>query len=131
MSRAELDAGPPRYFAERRPYAWPEQLTRVVEGDDVELLPGLTLLSTPGHSPGHLSLLVRLPESGAVLLAGDAISRPYELESGINGGASDQQESRHSAQRLLGLAERERALVVMGHDPAPDPPLRHVPEWYR
>ncbi len=30
-------------------------------------------LSTPGHTPGHQSLLVKLPKTGAVLLSGDAV----------------------------------------------------------
>jgi N-acyl homoserine lactone hydrolase len=129
VARAELEAGPPRYHGGRRPVEWPEQRTQPVDGDE-ELLPGLTLLSTPGHSPGHLSVRVRLPRTGTVILAIDAISRPWELESGVNGGASDQTAARRSAQRLLELAEAERALLIPGHDPRPQPPLRYVPEWY-
>src|SRR5207249_8701134 len=33
----------------------------------------VTILSTPGHTPGHQSLLVRLPKTGAVVLSGDAV----------------------------------------------------------
>ena len=129
MSRAEHQAGPPRYHGDRRPLAWPDQPTRLVVGDE-ELLPGLTLLATPGHSPGHLSALVRLPRTGAVLLAGDAISRPAELETGVNGGASEQAAARTSAARLLEIAEREEALLVYGHDPAQRLLLRMVPAFY-
>jgi N-acyl homoserine lactone hydrolase len=43
-----------------------------VDGD-TELLPGLTLLETSGHTPGHQSVLVRLPQTGPVLLAIDAV----------------------------------------------------------
>jgi len=32
----------------------------------------VTILSTPGHTPGHQSLLVRLPKTGYVVLSGDA-----------------------------------------------------------
>ncbi len=35
---------------------------------DLELAEGLTLLETPGHAPGHLSLLVELPEAGTFCL---------------------------------------------------------------
>jgi N-acyl homoserine lactone hydrolase len=129
VSRDEWEHGPPRYNGGARPVAWPDQETRLVEGD-TELLPGVTLLQTPGHSPGHLSLLVRLPRTGAVVLAGDAISRPAELESGENGGASDPEEARRSARRLVDLSTEQGALLVYGHDPRPEPPLRFVPEWY-
>jgi glyoxylase-like metal-dependent hydrolase (beta-lactamase superfamily II) len=32
-----------------------------------------TILSTLGHTPGHQSLLVKLPKTGAVRLSGDAV----------------------------------------------------------
>ena len=89
MSRAEREAGPPRYHGDVRPLDWPPAARyRLVAGDE-ELAPGLTLLATPGHSPGHLSLVVDLRETGSVVLACDAISREAELASGVNGGASD------------------------------------------
>jgi glyoxylase-like metal-dependent hydrolase (beta-lactamase superfamily II) len=47
-------------------YRW-----RLLDGD-TELAPGLTVLRTDGHTPGHQSLLVHLPQSGPVLLTGDA-----------------------------------------------------------
>src|SRR5512135_801914 len=45
---------------------------RLIEGD-TELRPGLTLLETSGHAPGHQSVLVRLPQTGPVLLTIDAV----------------------------------------------------------
>jgi N-acyl homoserine lactone hydrolase len=130
VSRAERDAGPPRYFGDLRPVAWPaEPRYRLVESDE-DLLPGVTLLSTPGHSPGHLSLLVRLPRTGAVLLAGDAISRPAELHSGVTGGAWDPALARVSAERLRRLASLEGALLVYGHDPDREAALLTVPVFY-
>src|SRR2546427_8142604 len=44
---------------------------RLLDGD-TELLPGVTVLRTDGHTPGHQSLLVELPETGPVILSGDA-----------------------------------------------------------
>jgi N-acyl homoserine lactone hydrolase len=116
VGRAELETGPPRYFGDVRPVAWPTALRyHVIDGDE-ELFPGVELLSTPGHSPGHLSLLVRLRRTGALLLAGDAISRPAELDTGENGGAWDEERARASAVRLLEIAEREGARLLFGHD---------------
>ena len=90
----------------------------------------MELLSTPGHAPGHLSLLIRLPHTGPVLLAGDAISRPAELESGNNGGAWDQQVARESALRLVELARHEHALLVYGHDWEQWSSLSKMPHFY-
>lgn len=130
VGRAELEDGRPRYYGSARLVDWPlGQAYRVVDGDE-ELFAGVEILSTPGHSPGHLSLLVRLSATGPILLAGDAISRPAELESGHNGGASDQQRARESAERLLEIARREDALLVFGHDLEQWENLRKVPCFY-
>ena len=115
VGRAERALGPPRYLEDRRPIAWPEQTYQLVD-DDTALCPGVTLLATPGHSPGHLSLLVRLQETGPVLLTGDAISRAGEPEEDFGGNASDPAQAATSACRLLEMAERERAMIVYGHD---------------
>jgi len=129
VGRAERALERPRYFGDVRPLTWPQAEYVLVDGDE-EILPGLVALSTPGHSPGHLSLLVRLAETGSVLLAGDAVSRPAELESGRNGGAWDDELARSSAERLVGLAARESALLVYGHDPAQWRTLRRAPVAY-
>ena len=119
----------PRYFGDARPLEWPEHPNTLLLKEDTELAPGLTLLSTPGHAPGHLSLLVRLPETGAVLLTADAISRPDELETGF-GGAWNEGKARESAYRLMALAEAEGAWVVYGHDPEAWEGLKKAPEYY-
>src|SRR4051812_1292314 len=65
-------------------YEWPDprgvprfpagQPVVKAEGDhDVFGDGSVTLISTPGHSPGHQCLLVKLPKTGAILLSGDAV----------------------------------------------------------
>lgn len=130
VSAADRALPRPRYFGARRPLAWPEDVPTQRVEHDCELLPGVTLLVTPGHAPGHLSLLLRLPESGAVLLVADAIARPAELTEGF-AGAFDEAQARASAERLLEIAEREEAWVVFGHDPGQWRVLRKAPEFYR
>ncbi|HYI74322.1 MAG TPA: N-acyl homoserine lactonase family protein [Gaiellaceae bacterium] len=131
MSSAERRAGPPRYYGDLRPLEWPTNThSRDVDGDE-EIAPGLTLLATPGHSPGHLSLLVELAETGTVILACDAISREHEVATGVNGGSSDDEAARRSANRLVELADERRALLVYGHDPEQSRTLRRAPETYR
>jgi N-acyl homoserine lactone hydrolase len=45
------------------------------EGDG-EVVPGAWVISSPGHTPGHQSVLVSLPASGKMLLAFDATVQP-------------------------------------------------------
>ena len=99
----------PRYFGEARPLEWPEHADTLLIDEDTELVPGVTLLSTPGHAPGHLSLLLRLPETGAVLLTADAISRPDELETGF-GGAWDKTQAALERRAHLGTRKTRKRL---------------------
>jgi N-acyl homoserine lactone hydrolase len=66
-----------------------------------------------------------------VLLAGDAISREHEVQTGVNGGAADVEQARESARRLLEIARDEEALLVYGHDPEQRRTLRFAPDVYR
>ncbi len=50
------------------------QLTRVADGH--EIVPGVTMIATPGHTMGHMSLIVE-SEGQSLLVTGDAIRDPY------------------------------------------------------
>src|SRR5215472_10011637 len=67
-------AGMERFQSLRAQWDRPGARYRFVDGD-AELLPGIELIETSGHVPGHQAVLVRLAETGPVLLAIDAISR--------------------------------------------------------
>jgi N-acyl homoserine lactone hydrolase len=41
----------------------------------------VTLISTPGHSPGHQNLLVKLPKTGAVMFTGDSVHTKTNWDS--------------------------------------------------
>jgi N-acyl homoserine lactone hydrolase len=130
VSRAER-AATPRYFdGVESPIDWPTNRREALIDGDTDLVDGVRLLSTPGHSRGHLSLLVRLPNTGNVLLACDAISRPQEWDADRYGGAWDEALVRASARRLMQLADAKRAFLIYGHDPAQWKTLKKAPEFY-
>src|SRR5262249_16616010 len=53
----------------QKPFS-PEHKMQQIEGDKALFGDGsLTILSTPGHTPGHQSLLVHLPKTGYVVLS--------------------------------------------------------------
>ena len=57
----------------QKPFS-PEHKALLIEGDkDLFADSSLTLLSTPGHTPGHQSLLVHLDKTGNVVLSGDVV----------------------------------------------------------
>lgn len=50
-----------------------------IEEDRTPLAPGITSAATPGHTPGHLSLILASGEERAILL-GDMVTSPRQLE---------------------------------------------------
>lgn len=83
---------------------------------------------TPGHSPGHQSLLVRLENAGAVVLAGDVAGTHLAYEQEVfHPYTWDTERAARSARRLRQRAVAEDADVFVLHDPddfarLPDPP---------
>ena len=53
----------PRFAGTQDQWDQPLERIRLVDGD-VELIPGLNLIDTNGHVPGHQSVLLRLPKTG-------------------------------------------------------------------
>jgi N-acyl homoserine lactone hydrolase len=75
----------------------------------------VVVLSTPGHTLGHQSLKVKLPETGTVILAGDAIWMEENLEgypAGLNYSVLDYT---NSVNRLKMMADIENAKLWFGH----------------
>jgi N-acyl homoserine lactone hydrolase len=92
-------------------------------------------LETSGHVPGHQSLLVRLPETGPVLLTIDAIPAASMLDPETRvvfpGNDEDEASTRASTRKLVEIARRQRvALIIHGHDHQQWPTLKRAPEWY-
>jgi N-acyl homoserine lactone hydrolase len=129
IGRAERAEPRPLYFGDMRPMEWPDADYRLIDAD-TPVCTGLMLLHTPGHSPGHLSALVTLPETGQVILTADAISRPSEPAEGMP-GSWDVAQAQASAARLTALARDTGAMLIYGHCPAQWPGLRKAPEAYR
>ena len=76
-------------------------------------------ISTPGHSPNHVSYLVNA-QSGPVLITGDACAYHAQFEHRIrpNPGVDDQQAAIRSLAGLRALYDRFPQLQVMvGHEP--------------
>lgn len=128
LTRIERAEPRPLWHGTARPIAWPDVETHLIDRD-TPLCHGVTLLATPGHTPGHLSLLLDLPETGAVILAADAINRETEPAEGFP-DAMDAAVAAQSAERLMQLQAVTGAKLVWGHDPAQWQTLRKAPQSY-
>jgi len=128
-----LDAASnPRFAALRSQWDQPMERIRLVDGD-VQLLPGLELIETSGHVPGHQSVMVRLPKTGAVLLTVDAVpfGRGFTHDTEGDGSNPEAEATRISTLKLLDLTEHEQTeLVIFGHDVAQWEGLKKLPEYY-
>jgi N-acyl homoserine lactone hydrolase len=123
-----------RFEMARPLWELPDERIRLVDGD-TELVPGVELIESSGHVPGHQAVLVRLPNSGPVLLGIDALPfdmGPYTPETRpIYGYDMDEAGVRASARKLLELADSEGVtLIVYGHDEAQWRTLRTAPAYY-
>jgi N-acyl homoserine lactone hydrolase len=75
------------------------------------------MLYTPGHTPGHHSLLVKLPQKGAVLISGDAVHfRENYDNDGVPSFNTDRAQTIASIERLKKIAANEKATLVIQHD---------------
>jgi N-acyl homoserine lactone hydrolase len=125
-------AGHARFASARAHWDHPDLHYRLVDGD-TELLPGLTLIETSGHAPGHQSVLVFLPQSGPVLLAIDAVilQRLFTLERQALPMDDNEEQLLASTRKLLDLVEREQVkLVIFGHDGSQWQTLKKAPDFY-
>jgi N-acyl homoserine lactone hydrolase len=125
-------SGHVRYAAARAHWDQPTLRYRLIEGD-TELLPGLWLIETSGHAPGHQSVLVDLPQTGKVLLAIDAVvlQRLFTADRRAWPTDDNEEQLRASTRKLLDLVEREHvALVIFGHDGEQWQTLKKAPAYY-
>jgi glyoxylase-like metal-dependent hydrolase (beta-lactamase superfamily II) len=88
--------------------------------DGHEVAPGVSLLATPGHTPGHTSVLVIDGGEGGVI-TGDAAHHPAEIEDPQIHAAfdSDPEQSTKSRVALVARAEADGLVVLGGHFPPP------------
>ena len=116
-----ITATPPNVGANVAPFAhWAKG------GGKLEVLPGdkdvfgdgtAVILNTPGHTPGHRSLLVRLKEMGNVLITGDLAHFHENYESnGVPSFNFHRGDTLASLDRFKKIAANLKATVIIQHD---------------
>lgn len=98
-------------------YDYPDFNWVLADGDWC-FLPGIQLISTPGHTPGHQSVVLwDVPDIGPVIIAGDAISSGEGVTSDTPGGiTSDATAAAQSIHRITALADAVDANLIVSHD---------------
>lgn len=87
----------------------------------------VVIFETPGHTPGHTSLQLMMPESGPVLLSGDLYHRAESRAlSRVPRFNADEQNTLASMEIFEARAEQLGAKVIIQHEPADIDPLGGV-----
>lgn len=129
-------------YVQKAEYDWPgaNNEPRFKPSHPVELLSGdkdvfgdgsLTILSTPGHTLGHQSLLVKLPKTGAVVLSGDAVHFRSNWENRrVPSMNANKDQSLASMQKIADTLDKEKAQLWINHDKAQRDSQEMSPEFY-
>jgi len=83
------------------------------------VLPGVQAVATPGHTAGHMSMLIELPQGRPILLAGDAADLQENLDDEIAPGTlwqDREDQALHSIRKLKQLAAAHDAWIWPNHD---------------
>jgi glyoxylase-like metal-dependent hydrolase (beta-lactamase superfamily II) len=112
----------PTRFPNAPTCVWPLADLGLVEFMDGEhsVTPSLTAMPTPGHTPGHMSILVASRGERALVL-GDAAHSPVQIQEPdwVSRADMDPELTRQTRKALIERLEREQILVAAGHFQAP------------
>jgi N-acyl homoserine lactone hydrolase len=129
-------------YVQKAEYDWPgaNNEPRFKPSHPVELLAGdkdvfgdgsVTILSTPGHTPGHQSLLVKLPKTGAVVLSGDAVHFKDNWDNRrVPSMNANKDQSTASMQKIADTLSKEKAQLWINHDKSQRDSQKMSPEFY-
>jgi N-acyl homoserine lactone hydrolase len=100
---------------------------------EYDVVPGVRAIESPGHTAGHMSLLVELPKGAPILIAGDAADLQENLEEEVAPGLCWQERDDlaiASIRRIKRLARASGARIWPNHDMAFFRKLRPFPGFY-
>ncbi len=115
----------------QKPFS-PEHKKELVEGDkDLFGDSSLVVLSTPGHTPGHQSLLVHLPKTGNIVLSGDLAHFQSNWDNRrVPDFNYDRAQSLASMEKIASVLNEKHAQLWINHDKPSSGARRHEPEFY-
>jgi N-acyl homoserine lactone hydrolase len=105
---------------------------KLLDGDtDVFGDGSVTLVATPGHTPGHQSLMVHLRNSGFIILSGDVVHLKQNFEKNtVPSLNTDKAASIASMDRVRGMIATYNAKLFINHDKAQSDTLKLLPAFY-
>jgi len=109
----------------------PQHLQLLAGDTDVFGDGSVNLVSTPGHTPGHQSLLVHLKNSGFIILSGDVVHLEENFEKdAVPSLNTDKAASIASMERIKRMIATYKAKLFINHDKAQSDTLKLLPAFY-
>lgn len=98
--------------------SWKTVRKTIIDGDyDVFGDGTVQIINTPGHTPGHQSLMLKLPQAGVIILSGDEFHQRSSFEPlRIPVFNTNRAETMASAERIKGLIKNSNAHLIIQHD---------------
>jgi glyoxylase-like metal-dependent hydrolase (beta-lactamase superfamily II) len=105
---------------------------QLIDGDtDVFGDGSVTLVSTPGHTPGSQSLLVHLRHSGFIILSGDVVHLEQNFEKNVVPSLNtDKAASIASMEKVRQMIATYKATLFINHDKPQTDKLKLLPAFY-
>jgi glyoxylase-like metal-dependent hydrolase (beta-lactamase superfamily II) len=136
VTRVEHDAmftvPPPRIASPDTYSALKESKTVFITGDYDVFGDGTVVVKpTPGHTPGHLALVVKLAKTGPVMLTGDMYHYPEEVtRDDLPPGEADKAQAAATRKAVREFVRKTGTQLWIGHDLVGFSKLRKSPEFY-
>ncbi len=129
-------------YVQKAEYDWPgpngdprfnpkHPVTKLDGDHDVFGDGSVTIISTPGHTPGHQSLLGRVQKTGAVVISGDAAHFKSNWDNRrVPGFNTGKEQTLASMDRIAGILAKEHAQLWINHDKAQSDGQKKAPDFY-
>jgi N-acyl homoserine lactone hydrolase len=129
-------------LAQKAEYEWPQPngqprfnpahpVTKIEGDHDVFGDGSAVLLATPGHTPGHQSFLLRLKNTGPILITGDAVhfrgNWDFRRVPGFN---VNRDQTLASMERIAAIVAATKAQMWIHHDRAQSDAQKKSPAFY-
>jgi glyoxylase-like metal-dependent hydrolase (beta-lactamase superfamily II) len=86
---------------------------------------------SPGHTPGHQSLFLKLAHTGPVLLSGDLYHYPEELKLKVIPAIDfNKEQTAKSRTAIEDFVAKNKAQLWIQHDAAHSKTLKKSPQYY-
>src|SRR5262245_45540292 len=107
--------------------------TVLLNGEDHDVFGDGTVVIkfTPGHTPGHQSLYLKLAKTGPLVLSGDLYHYPEELKLKVIPGFDlNKEQTAKSREMIEAFVKNAKAQLWIQHDAVASAKLKKSPEYY-